>query len=303
VGSYFNFPDISPEIFSIPLGPVTLALRWYALAYIVGLILAWRWVMRMMNRPSLWPDDTPPMQAKKVEDLLTWIILGVILGGRLGFVLFYDPGYYLANPLEILMVWQGGMSFHGGFIGVMVAGALYARRHHLPLASLGDSLAVTAPVGLFLGRIANFINAELWGRPTHVPWAFAFPGSRAAVCPDGWEGICTRHPSQLYEALLEGLVLGLVMAWIVYRRGGLKIPGQMIGVFFLGYGMARSFVELFRQADPQFATPDNPWGHVIRFGSAPDGWGITMGQTLSLPMIVIGIAILVWVRRRARKTA
>jgi len=299
VNSYFTFPDISPEVFSIALGPVTLALRWYALAYIVGLVIAWRWVVSLMRRPALWPNAHAPMQEKQVEDLLTWVILGVILGGRLGFVLFYEPRYFMANPLEIPMVWHGGMSFHGGFLGVMVAGILYALKSKLPIASVGDSFALVAPVGLFLGRIANFINAELWGRPTHVPWAVAFPGSRASVCPDGWQGVCTRHPSQLYEAALEGLVLGLLMVWLVYRRGGLKVPGQLTGVFFLGYGAARSFVELFRQADPQFASPDNPWGHVIRFGSGPDSWGITMGQTLSLPMIAIGIGLILWARRRA----
>ncbi len=296
--SYIPFPDISPDIFSISLGPVTLALRWYALAYIAGLLLAWRWVVVLLNRPQLWPNDTPPMEAKRVEDLLTWVILGVIIGGRLGFVLFYEPAYYMANPSEILKVWQGGMSFHGGFIGVIVAGFIYARKHHLPVASIGDFFAVTAPIGLFLGRIANFVNAELWGRPTHVPWAVAFPGSRAALCPDGWVGVCTRHPSQLYEAGLEGLVLGLVMAWLAHRRGWLKRPGQMIGVFFVGYGAARSFVELFRQADAQFASASNPWGHVIRFASGPDALGLTMGQTLSLPMIAIGLFIIWRVRRQ-----
>jgi len=296
---YINFPDISPEIFSITLGPVTLALRWYALAYIAGFLLAWWWIKAMIRRPHLWPDDKAPMTEKQLEDLLTWIILGVILGGRLGFVLFYQPGYYLQNPLDILKVWQGGMSFHGGFLGVIVAGYLYGRKYGLPIASLGDSFAVTAPIGLFLGRIANFINGELWGRPSTAPWAVLFPDSRALQCPPDWQGLCTRHPSQLYEAGLEGLVLGLVMFWLAYRRGWLKKPGQMIGVFLIGYGAARSFVELFRQADAQFATPANPWGHVIRFGSTPESWGLTMGQTLSLPMIVIGILVILWARRRA----
>lgn len=297
--TYINFPDISPDLFSVSLGPVTLALRWYALAYIAGLLLAWRWIVVMVRRADLWRDQSPPIEPKQVEDLLTWVILGVILGGRLGFVLFYEPSYYLANPLEILKVWQGGMSFHGGFIGVITAGLLFAWRHKVPAASIGDCFAVTAPVGLFLGRIANFINAELWGRPTHVPWAVAFPGSRASLCPEGWVGVCTRHPSQLYEAILEGLILGLVLAWLAYRRGWLKIPGQSVGIFLIGYGAARGYVELFRQADGQFITPGNPWGHVIRFGPPPDSWGLTMGQTLSLPMILIGIAVLAWARRRA----
>ncbi len=296
---YINFPDISPEIFSITLGPVTLALRWYALAYIGGFLLAWRWIRAMLERPSLWPDNKPPMTAKQLEDLMTWVILGVILGGRLGFVLFYEPAYFMRNPADILKVWQGGMSFHGGFIGVIVAGTLFARKYGLRVASIGDAFAVTVPVGLFLGRIANFINGELWGRPSHAPWAVLFPDTRALQCPDGWQGLCTRHPSQLYEAALEGLLLGLVMFWLAHRRGWLKKPGQMIGVFFIGYGAARSFVELFRQADAQFASPANPWGHVIRFGSNPDSWGLTMGQTLSLPMILIGIFVILWARRRA----
>ncbi|MEJ6502013.1 MAG: prolipoprotein diacylglyceryl transferase [Rhodobacterales bacterium] len=299
VQALIPFPDISPDIFSITLGPVTLALRWYALAYIAGLILAWRWVVLIMGQPSLWRGGKSPMQAKQVEDLLTWVIIGVILGGRLGFVLFYQPAYYFENPADILKVWQGGMSFHGGFAGVIVAGVIYCRRHGLPVASVGDSFAVTASIGLFLGRIANFINAELWGRATTLPWAVAFPGTLAQTCPDGWVGVCGRHPSQLYEAGLEGLLLGLVMAWLVYRRGWLKLPGQITGVFFLGYGMARSFVELFRQADQQFVGTDNPFGHVIRFGTAADSWGLTMGQCLSLPMIAIGLGLIWWARRKA----
>ncbi len=295
------YPQIDPEIVSIPLGPITLSLRWYALAYIAGLLIAWRWVVALVKRPQLWPGNTPPMQPRQVEDLMTWVILGVILGGRLGFVLFYQPGYYLQNPVEILYVWEGGMSFHGGFAGVILAGVLFARRHGLPVGSIGDAFALTAPVGLFLGRIANFINGELWGRPTTVPWAMVFPGPRAQTCPPDWNAVCARHPSQLYEAGLEGLVLGAVLAWLVYRRGWLKTPWALSGAFFLGYGAARSFVELFRQADPQFVTPDNPWGHVVQLGG---GWGLTMGQLLSLPMIAIGLALIWWARwRPAARTA
>ncbi len=289
------FPDISPEIFSIPIGPVTLALRWYALAYIAGLLLAWRWVIVLMNRPHLWPGDRAPMPAKQAEDLLTWIILGVILGGRLGFVAFYQPGYYLANPQEILMIWQGGMSFHGGFLGVIAAGVLFCRRHGLPVASIGDSFAVTVSLGLFFGRFANFINSELWGRPSDLPWAVVFPDARAQICPPDWIGVCARHPSQLYEAALEGILLGLVMFWLAHRRGWLKTPGALTGVFFLIYGASRSFVELFRQADPQFVTDGNPWGYVLPLGSS---FGLTMGQILSLPMVAIGIGLIWWTRRR-----
>lgn len=293
------FPDISPEIFSFPVGPINIALRWYALAYIAGLLLAWRWVVILVTRPNLWRNDNPPMSKKQPEDLLTWIILGVIIGGRLGFVVFYQPAYYLANLHEVPMIWQGGMSFHGGFIGVIVAGLAYSLRHGLPIASVGDCMAVSVPIGLFLGRIANFIKPELWGRPTDVPWAVIFPDPRALTCPDNWEGLCSRHPSQLYEAGLEGLLLGIFMFWLAHKRGWLKIPGQMIGVFFIGYGASRSFVELFRQADEQFASALNPWGHVLRFGNDVESWGLTMGQMLSLPMIFIGIVIIWLARRRA----
>ncbi len=294
------FPDIGPEIFSIQIGNFTLAPRWYALAYIVGLVVAWRWVVALVKRPELWPDGKAPIAPKQVEDLLTWVILGVILGGRLGFVLFYQPGFYFANPLEIIKIWEGGMSFHGGFLGVIVAGVLFARKHGLPVASLGDSFALTAPVGLFLVRLTNFINGELWGKPTTVPWAFVFPGERAQYCPEGWVGPCGRHPSQLYEAALEGLVLGLLLAWLAYRRGWLKVPGRLTAMFLIGYGLARSFVELFREADAQFISPDNPMGYVIRFGSSIDSWGLSMGQVLSLPMVLVGLALLWWANHASR---
>lgn len=293
------FPDISPEIFSIPLGPITLSLRWYALAYIAGFLLAWRWIAALINRPHLWQNNTPPLSLKQLEDLLTWVVLGVVIGGRLGFVLFYQPGYYLANPLEIPMVWQGGMSFHGGFLGVIAAGVLFARKHNLSVADIGDCFAVTIAIGLFFGRIANFINAELWGRPTTMPWGVVFPGSHAQTCPPDWEAICARHPSQLYEAGLEGVLIGVVMFVLAHKRGWLKKPGSLAGLFFILYGAARAFVELFRQADAQFATADNPFGYVIRFGADAQSWGLTMGQVLSLPMILIGFIILWRVCRRA----
>lgn len=287
------FPDISPEIFSVDLAGFHLALRWYALAYILGLVLAWRWVVLMVRRPGLWLNDSPPMSPKQVEDLLTWVIVGVILGGRLGFVLFYQPGYYLENPWEIPLVWQGGMSFHGGFLGVILAGYLYARRHKLRVASLGDCMAATAGIGLFFGRLANFINAELWGRPSHLPWAVVFPGDLAETCPPDWQGICARHPSQLYEAGLEGLLMVILMYYLAYRRGWLKTPGALIGAFFLIYGAARSFVELFRQPDQQFASLDNPMGYALQIGDI----GLSMGQVLSLPMLLIG-AFIIWRTRR-----
>lgn len=283
------FPNIDPEIFAIDIFGFNFALRWYALAYIGGLLIGWRILVRLMKRENLW-KKSPPMAPIKAEDLLTWLILGVVLGGRLGFVLFYQPEYYFANPSEILKVWQGGMSFHGGFAGVIVATILYSWRYKLPLWSVADAIAVASPVGLLLGRIANFIRPELWGRPTTVPWGVEFPG---ADCPDTWLLICTRHPSQLYEAGLEGIILGLVIMWLVVRGRALFYPGRITGVFFLGYGLARMFVEMFRQADAQFVSLDNPFGYVIHLGNA----GLTQGQILSLPMVLIGLALIFWSRR------
>ncbi|GGE59239.1 prolipoprotein diacylglyceryl transferase [Actibacterium pelagium] len=291
-----QFPEISSEVFSIPLFGMEFALRWYALAYIVGLVLGWRLVVRLVRTERLWPGGKPPMTAEQVEELLTWVILGVIFGGRLGFVLFYKPAYYLANPIEIPMVWQGGMAFHGGLIGVMVALFLFCRKHQIALLSASDALAMATPPGLLFGRIANFVNEELWGRPSDLPWAVVFPSDLAQHCP-GWDQVpCARHPSQLYEAGLEGLLLGIVLLFLIYRRGWLKTPGMVAGAFFIGYGMARFFVEYFRQADFHFITPENPMGFVIQFG----GVGVTMGQLLSLPMIAIGITFVLIARRKAQ---
>ncbi len=286
-----NFPDLSPELFSISLFGMEFALRWYALAYIVGILIAWRMAMMALRRPGLWRDDRPPMPADQLEDLVTWIILGVILGGRLGFVLFYQPGYYLAHPLEILMVWQGGMAFHGGLLGVVVASYLFARRHKTQVLSLGDLIAYTVPPGLLLGRLANFVNAELWGRPSELPWAVIFPGAAAQDCPGVVIGMCARHPSQLYEAALEGLLLGAMLVWLAYRRGAFRRPGLVMGVFFAGYGASRFLVEFFRQPDAQFVSPGNPLGLAFHIG----GYGLTMGQVLSLPMILLGL----WLALRA----
>lgn len=291
--TYLPFPDISPDIFSIDLFGMTFALRWYALAYIAGLVIGWRIVTALVRRPALWRDG-PPMTAEQVESLLTWIILGVIIGGRMGFVLFYQPAQFLANPGQILRVWEGGMSFHGGFLGVVVATLIFCRKERIPLLPAADALAVAAPPGLLLGRIANFINAELWGRPTTLPWGVAFPGEAAQTC-EGVIDICARHPSQLYEAALEGLILGAVLLVLVFRRGWLKMPGQTFGLFLAGYGAARFVVELFRQSDAQFITPDNPMGYALQLGAT----GLSMGQLLSLPMILGGLTLIALARRRA----
>ncbi len=284
--AYIDFPDIDPVLVSLELGGITLALRWYALAYIAGLVLGWLYVAWLVARPRLW-GGTAPMAARQAEDLLTWMILGVILGGRLGFVLFYQPGYYAEHPAEILAVWQGGMSFHGGMLGVLTAGAAFSLRNGLDMIRVGDAVAAATPIGLFFGRLANFVNAELWGRPTTVPWGVVFPGEAAWTCPAGWTGPCARHPSQLYEAGLEGLVLFAVLA-VAIRRGALGRRGLVGGMFLAGYALARSFVEGFRQADAQFVTPGNPHGHVVGLGE----WGLTMGQVLSLPMLVVGLGLI-----------
>ena len=285
------FPDISPEIFSITVAGREFALRWYALAYLVGLLAGWRIMVALMRRPALW-GDRAPMAPEQVEELLTWIVVGVVLGGRLGFVLFYEADYYLAHPAEIVRVWQGGMSFHGGFLGVVLAAWVFARRNAIPPLRLADALAVATPVGLGLGRLANFINAELWGRPTDLPWGVVFPGEAAQACATATMA-CARHPSQLYEAALEGVLLLIALVWLV-RRGGLGRPGLALGVFLAGYGLARFVVEFFRQADARFITPDNPLGHVL----GGPVWGVTMGQLLSLPMVVVGVGFILWAMRR-----
>jgi len=280
-----QFPDLSPEIFSISIGGFEFALRWYALAYIVGIVIAWKLAVAALKRPTLWPDQSPPMRPEQVEDLLTWIILGVILGGRLGYVLFYGSGDYLSDPLQILRVWEGGMAFHGGLIGVIVASWIYAARNNISKLGMADLVAHTVAPGLLLGRLANFVNAELWGRPTDLPWGVAFPGHAAQDCGQTLGELCARHPSQLYEALMEGLLLGVLLLWLAYRRGAFHKPGLILGVFLSTYGAARFIVEFFRQPDAQFVSIGNPLGLAWQV----DGFGITQGQMLSLPMIVLGV--------------
>ena len=253
------FPAIDPVL--IEIGP--FAIRWYALAYIGGLVLGWLYMRWLVRRPgwTLTPLD--------LDDLLLYVTLGVVLGGRLGYVLFYKPGFYLSHPGEILAVWQGGMSFHGGLIGVVVAMALFAWRRGIAFSEVGDAVAAAVPIGLFFGRIANFINGELFGRASDVPWAMVFPHG----------GPEPRHPSQLYEAALEGLLLFLILFWIARQPRVPERAGQLGGIFLIGYGLARSFVELFRE-------PDEHLGLLL-------GNSVTMGQILSLPMILIGLFLLI----------
>ena len=287
-----QFPSISPEIYSFTVFGMDFALRWYALAYIVGILIGWRLALMAIKAPRLWPNDTPPMTVEQVEDLLTSVILGVIIGGRLGYVVFYQPSYYLSHPLEALMIWQGGMSFHGGLLGVIAAGLYFCARNSVSKLQTADMMALAVAPALLLGRLANFINAELWGRATGLPWGVVFPGDAAQDCGPLIDA-CARHPSQLYEALLEGLILGSVLLWLVWRRGALKMPGVIAGTFFAGYGIARFVVEFFRQPDAQFVTLGNPTGLALHMG----GYGFTMGQLLSIPMILIGL----WFILRARK--
>ncbi|SEB39985.1 prolipoprotein diacylglyceryl transferase [Rhodobacter sp. 24-YEA-8] len=284
------FPNLSPDIFSVELFGMSFALRWYAVAYIAGLLLGWFLVTKAVKTARLWAPGTAPMTSEQVERLLTWVILGVIIGGRLGYVLFYQPGRYLspenfmADPMAALRLWDGGMSFHGGFLGVAVAGLIFARREGLAPLSVGDLFAYAVTPGLLFGRLANFINAELWGRQTDLPWGVIFPGEAAQNCP-GVITLCARHPSQLYEAALEGLLLGALIFWLVWKRGWLRFPGRIMGVFIAGYGLARFLVEFVRQPDAQFVGPDNLLGLAFHI----NGWGLTMGQALSLPMILIGL--------------
>ena len=288
------FPDLSPELFSISIGAFEFALRWYALAYIAGILIGWRMALRAVSTPRLWPGGTGVMTREQVDDFLTWSIIGIILGGRLGFVAFYQPAYYLQNPAQIPMVWQGGMAFHGGLLGVVLAGWWFTARHGLAKRSAADLIALCVPPGLFFGRLANFINAELWGRPTDLPWGVVFPGAAAQDCP-GVAELCARHPSQLYEAALEGLILGALLIWLAWRRGAFHRPGLIAGVFFAGYGLARFLVEFVRQPDAQFVQPGNPLGLAWQLG----GYGLTMGQILSVPMIALGLWLIATARARA----
>lgn len=257
------FPNIDPVIFEIGV----FAVRWYSLAYIAGLVLGWRLMKRLCQL------DPPVCEKEAVDDFLVWATFGVILGGRIGMVLFYQFNYYMANPAKIIAVWEGGMSFHGGFLGVVVAGIFFTRRRKIDPLRFGDLLGCVAPIGLFFGRIANFINGELWGRAADVPWAMVFPTG----------GPIERHPSQLYEAAFEGLVLFVVMMMLVRLESIRRRPGLLMGTFVAGYGIARSIAEFFREPDAYIG--------FLAFGT-------TWGQWLSLPMIAVGVYFIVRARRR-----
>ena len=257
------YPAFDPVL--VHLGP--FAIRWYALAYIFGILIGWGYARYLVQSKTLWGGKAP-MTVTDFDDFVLWVTVGIIVGGRTGYVLFYNLPHFVSHPTEILQLWNGGMSFHGGFTGCVVAVVLFAYKRGIPILSLGDITCAVGPVGLFLGRIANFINGELWGRPADVPWAMVFPGG----------GPLPRHPSQLYEAALEGLVLLAVLA-LLMRAGALKRPGLIIGSFAVFYAAARTFCEFFREPDAQLGFL---WG------------GATMGQLLSLPLFLAGVGFIVY---------
>jgi phosphatidylglycerol---prolipoprotein diacylglyceryl transferase len=264
-----DFPPVQPIAFFV--GP--LPVHWYALAYVGGLLFSGCYLKRLVTFPKLWGAFRPTMTVEQVDDLFLWFLFGVIGGGRLGYVLFYKPAFYFANPLEIPKTWDGGMSFHGGFLGVVIACWIFGRKHGIGLDRLLDLGAAVSPVGLGLGRVANFVNAELWGRPSDLPWAVMFPGNTVG-----------RHPSQLYEALLEGLLLFVLVRIATHRFAALQHPGRASGIFALVYGLSRIFVEFFRE-------PDVGIGYTAGF--------ITRGMLLSLPLVGVGI----WLLLRSRRSA
>lgn len=265
------FPNIDPVLFSI--GP--LSVHWYGIGYVIGILFAWWYGKKLVNTARLWPNNNAPMDPLALDDFVLWAALGVVIGGRLGYVLFYNFDFYISNPLEIPAVWDGGMSFHGGILGTTVAMILFARKRGIPVWSMFDTIAAGVPIGLGVVRIANFINSELWGRVSDVSWAVYFPNG----------GPLPRHPSQLYEAALEGFVLFCVLALLIWKGNKLKAPGFIAGAFVAGYGLSRILVEFFREPDAQL-------GYLV------GGW-MTMGMVLSVPMVLLGV----WAMWRGNRAA
>lgn len=263
------FPNIDPVAFAI--GP--FAVRWYALAYLVGIGLGLWYGSAMLKRKTLWPHGTPPFTPGQWLDFAFWAVIGIVVGGRLGYVLFYNLPFYAANPMEVFRTWDGGMSFHGGLLGLMIALYFFARKHRAGFLSGLDLLSAVAPIGLFLGRIANFINGELYGRETNLPWGVIFPNA----------GPLPRHPSQLYEAALEGLILFLVLRYVTHVALGLRRPGLTAGIFASGYALSRILVEFVRLPDPQI-------------GYLYGGW-LTAGMLYSLPLLLGGLALIIYAKR------
>ena len=264
-----DFPVFNP--IAVQIGPI--AIRWYALAYICGIVLGWIYARSLLKNEKLWGGPAP-ISLTQLDDFILWVTIGIIVGGRTGYVLFYNPAFFFQHPVEIFQLWNGGMSFHGGFLGCVAAVMLFARRNNISILSLGDITTAVGPIGLFLGRLANFINSELWGRTAdpNLPWAVVFPNG----------GPLPRHPSQLYEAALEGILLFTVLA-VMIRLGALKRPGLILGSFIAIYALARITGEMFREPDPQLGFL---WG------------GLTMGMLLSVPMIIAGVILIVLAWRR-----
>jgi phosphatidylglycerol---prolipoprotein diacylglyceryl transferase len=264
------FPDIDPV--ALQIGP--LAVKWYGLAYVAGLLLGWLYMKRLVADGRLWRDGKPPFAATLADDLFLWVAVGVVVGGRLGHVLLYEPAPFLRDPLEIFKIWHGGMAFHGGMLGTIIAMWLFARQYKVPVPAVMEVVAASVPFGLFFGRAANFINSEIVGRPTDVPWAFVFPG---------W-GPEPRHPVQLYEALLEGVALFLVLRWLTHHRLALKTPGVVGGAFLAGYGAFRIVCEFFKHEEYRSLVGDGV---------------LTMGMLYCIPMIATGL----WLIARGRAHA
>ncbi|MCP5369315.1 MAG: prolipoprotein diacylglyceryl transferase [Rickettsiaceae bacterium] len=253
-----KFPDIDPVIISI--GPIDI--HWYAFAYVVGILIGWYYCDQLIKR-----NYAHGITKENLDDFISWLILSIIIGGRLGYVIFYDPVKYLAAPLEILKTYKGGMSFHGGMIGVLIASLAFCKKNKVNFFHLIDLIATATPIALFLGRIANFINGELYGRVTHLPWAMIFPHS----------DMLPRHPSQLYEAFLEGIILFLILHYQVIYKLALKNRGLLTGYFLSFYALFRIIVEFIRE-------PDEKLGYFAQY--------FTMGQMLSIPMLLVGIFLL-----------
>jgi len=263
------YPAIDPV--AIAIGPIVV--KWYGLAYVAGLLLGWLYVKRLLSTDRLWSGNKSPLRPEVADDLFVWIAVGVIIGGRLGHILLYEPGYFLSHPLEILKIWQGGMAFHGGMLGSIVAMWLFARRNDVSAFTVWDLAAAAVPFGLFFGRTANFINAEVIGRVSDVPWAMAFPGA----------GPLPRHPVQLYEAFLEGLLLFLILRWLTHSRFALKTPGLTGAAFLAGYGAFRMLCEIFKEDYS---------------GALGASW-LTSGMIYSVPMVIVG-GVAIWIFTRQR---
>ena len=268
------YPHIDPV--ALQLGPI--AIRWYGLAYAAGLILGWLYLKRLIAAARLWGGGKPVMTAEDIDELLLWMAGGVVLGGRLGHVLFYEPAYYLENPLQIFAIWRGGMAFHGGFLGSAIALFIFARLKGMAFLSVTDLVVTAVPIGLFFGRMANFVNGEIVGTVTDMPWGMVFPG---------W-GDAPRHPAMLYEAALEGIALFLILRYLTHSKLSLTRAGLTTGVFMVGYALFRIFCELFKIMDYRQFSPDYP---------------ITKGMVYSLPMLALGLWFIVLARRRQQQAS